>query len=128
MTKYLKHWDKLTVRNGVLYRISRDLKTKAKRFQYIVPDSLRTEVLHGVHDRAGRQAQFRSLSLTRQRFFWLNLDRDVRDYVRRCQRCIVSKTIEPEGRSPLESIKSTRPLELVCIDFLVSRRFQKQIH
>ncbi|KAM7370275.1 hypothetical protein PAMP_011541 [Pampus punctatissimus] len=117
VTKYLKHWDRLTVSNGVLYRISRDQKTKAKRFQYVVPDSLKTEVLHGVHDAVGHQAQFRSLSLTRQRFFWLNLDRDVRDYVRQCQRCIVSKTIEPEGRAPLETISSTRPLELVCIDF-----------
>lgn len=117
VTRYLKHWDKLTVSNGVLYRISRDQKTKAKRLQYVVPDSLKTEVLRGVHDGAGHQAQFRSLSLTRQRFFWPNLDRDVRDYVRHCQRCIVSKTVEPEGRAPLESITSTRPLELVCIDF-----------
>lgn len=117
VTKYLKHWDKLTVCNGVLYRTSRDQKTKAKRLQYVVPDSLKAEVLHGVHDGAGHQAQFRSLSLARQRFFWLHLDRDVRDYVRHCQRCIVSKTVEPEGRAPLESIISTRPLELVCIDF-----------
>ena len=117
VTRYLKHWDKLTVSNGVLYRISRDLKTKAKRFQYVVPDSLKSEVLRGVHDGAGHQGQFRCLSLTRQRFFWTALDRDVRDYVRHCQRCVVSKTVEPEGRAPLESITSTRPLELVCIDF-----------
>lgn len=117
VTRYLKHWDRLTVKDGVLYRTSRDQKTKAKRFQYIVPDSLKTEVLQGIHDRAGHQAQSRSLSLARQRFFWPNLDRDVRDYVRHCQRCIVSKTVEPEGRAPLESIMTTRPLELVCIDF-----------
>ena len=117
VTRYLKHWDRLSVSNGVLYRVSKDHKTKAKRFQYIVPDSLKSVVLQGVHDRAGHQAQFRTLSLTRQRFFWTNLDRDVRDYVRHCQRCIVSKTVEPEGRAPLESITSTRPLELVCIDF-----------
>lgn len=72
VTKYLKHWDRLTVSNGVLYRISRDQKTKAKRFQYVVPNSLKAEVLQGVHDRAGHQAQYRSLSLTRQRFFWPN--------------------------------------------------------
>lgn len=117
VTKYLKHWDKLTVSNGVLYRISRDLKTKAKCFQFVVPDSLKTEVLQGVHDGAGHQAQSRSLSMTRQRFFWLHLDRDVRDYVRHCQRCIVSTTVEPEGRAPLGTVTSTRPLELVCIDF-----------
>ena len=115
--RYLKHWDKLTVRDGVLYRVSRDQKTKARRLQYVVPDSLRSKVLQGVHDLAGHQAQSRSLSLARQRFFWLNLDRDVRDHVRHCQRCIVSKTVEPEGRAPLENITSTRPLELVCIDF-----------
>lgn len=117
VTRYLKHWDRLTVSNGVLYRVSKDQKTKAKRFQYVVPDSLKPDVLQGIHDGAGHQAQSRSLSLARQRFFWPNLDRDVRDYVRHCQRCIVSKTVEPEGRAPLESIMSTRPLELVCIDF-----------
>lgn len=115
--KCLKHWEKLTVSNGVLYRVSKDLKTKSKRHQYVVPDSLKTEVLHGVHDEAGHQAQSRTLSLARQRFFWLSLDRDVRDYVRKCQRCVVSKTADPEGRAPLESIVTSRPLELVCIDF-----------
>lgn len=115
--KYLKHWDKLSVVNGVLYRVTKDLKTKSKRHQYVVPESLKHEVLRGVHDEAGHQAQSRSLSLTRQRFFWLTLDSDVREYVRKCQRCIVSKTFDPEGRAPLESIVTTRPLELVCIDF-----------
>lgn len=117
VTRYLKHWEKFTVSNGVLYRVSRDQITRARRFQYVVPESLKVEVLKGVHDDAGHQGQFRSLSLTRQRFFWLNLDRDVRDYVRCCQRCVVSKTVEPEGRAPLESITSSRPLQLVCIDF-----------
>lgn len=117
VTRYLKHWDKLTVSNGVLYRVSKDPKTRAKRSQYVVPDSLKGEALKGVHDEAGHQAQSRTLSLVRERFFWTNIDRDVRDYVRHCQRCIVSKTAEPEGRAPLESITTTRPLELVCIDF-----------
>ena len=98
VSRYIKHWDRLTLLGGVLYRLSRDQKTKAKRFQYVVPDSLKTEVLRGVHDKAGHQAQSRTLSLTRQRFFWPNLDRDVKDYVRHCQRCVVSKTVEPEGR------------------------------
>lgn len=115
--RYLKHWEKLVMSNGILYRVSRDQVSKSKRFQYVVPESVKIEVLKGTHDHAGHQGQFRSLGLTRQRFFWLNLDRDVRDYVRHCQRCIVSKTVEPDGRAPLESIKSTRPLQLVCIDF-----------
>ena len=48
---------------------------------------------------------------------FFGLDGDVRDYVRSCKRCIVSKIVEPVDRAPLESIMSTRPLQLVCIDF-----------
>lgn len=47
----------------------------------------------------------------------MKLGRDVRDHVRECQHCIVSKIIEPEGRAPLVSVSSSRPLELVCINF-----------
>lgn len=115
--RYIKHWEKLFLSNGILYRRSRDQVTKFKRHQYVVPDSLKAVVLRGVHEDAGHQGQSRSLGLARQRFFWLNLDRDVRDHVRNCQRCIVSKTAEPVDRAPLETITSTRPLQLVCIDF-----------
>ena len=115
--RYLKHWEKLTTSNGILYRVSKDQVSKKKRYQFVVPDSLKSEVLKGVHDSTGHQGQFRSLSLARQRFFWPHIDRDVKDYVRKCSRCVISKTPDPEGRAPLESIKTSAPLEIVCIDF-----------
>uniref|UniRef100_A0A8C1XJY0 Gypsy retrotransposon integrase-like protein 1 n=1 Tax=Cyprinus carpio TaxID=7962 RepID=A0A8C1XJY0_CYPCA len=115
--RYLKHWEKLIVRNGVLYRVSHNQSSRTKYFQYIVPDSLVDVILRSVHDDSGHQGQFRSVSLAKQRFFWLNMEHRVRDYVRHCQRCIISKCPDPSSRAPLENIKSTRPLELVCIDF-----------
>lgn len=33
-----------------------------------------------------------------------------------CQRCVFAKTPEPAARAPLESIKSSAQMELVCID------------
>lgn len=45
------------------------------------------------------------------------VEKDVRDYVQRCQGCVVSKAPEPEAGAPLESVKTSKPLELVCIDF-----------
>ncbi|KAI4875043.1 hypothetical protein NFI96_001343 [Prochilodus magdalenae] len=117
VVRYLKHWEKFVVKNGILYRVSHDPASKSKRFQFLVPESLIPEVLKGVHDHAGHQGQYRSLGLARQRFFWLNLDRDVREHVRLCRRCIVSKTAEPEGRAPLENITTSRPDLLICIDF-----------
>ncbi|XP_051749009.1 uncharacterized protein LOC127512276 [Ctenopharyngodon idella] len=115
--RYLKHWEKLIVRNGVLYRVSHNQSLRTKRFQYVVPDSMVDVILRSVHDDSGHQGQFRTVSLAKQRFFWLSMEHRVRDYVRHCQRCIISKSPDPSGRAPLENIQSTRPLELVCIDF-----------
>lgn len=39
------------------------------------------------------------------------------DHVKKCPRCVLSKVPEPAVRTTLESIKTTAPLELVCIEF-----------
>lgn len=113
----LKHWDKLKVQDGILYRETRDPMSKNKRQQLVLPAGLRVKALEGVHDLAGHQGQARTLHLARQRFLWPNMVRDVKSYVRCCARCVLAKTPEPSARAPLESIKTTSPMELVCLDF-----------
>ena len=97
--------------------MSKDLAT-GKRFQYVAPQSLRSDVLRGCHEDAGHQGQLRTMHLVKQRFYWANMERDV---AHPCevlhQVCVMSKTPEPDGRAPLENVKTTAPLELVCIDF-----------
>ena len=101
----------------MLYRSSKDVVTKRKTYQYVVPPALKEKVLKGVRDEAGHQGQRWTPYLTRQRFYWLGMERDVKEYVRCCHHCVFSKSPEPEARAPLESVKTSRPLELVCIDF-----------
>lgn len=43
------------------------------------------------------------------------MERDVQSHVKCCVR--VGKTPEPEGLAPLKGIKTTAPLQLVCIHF-----------
>ncbi|XP_056243780.1 uncharacterized protein LOC130176621 [Seriola aureovittata] len=45
------------------------------------------------------------------------MERDIKDYVKCCRRCVLAKTPEPAARAPLESIHTSAPMELVCIDF-----------
>lgn len=101
----------------ILYKVCKDPPTGKKHCQYVIPSCLVKNGLQGVHDEAGHQGKSRTLYLTRQRFFWVRMEQDVRDYVKCCKWCVVSKTPEPEGRAPLESIKTTGPLKLACIDF-----------
>lgn len=118
-TKLLRDWDKLTVRDGVLYCVARNPVTKKKTFLYIVPSSLQARVMEGVHEgwSPGKTANCIKLYLARQRFHWLGLSKDGAECVRCCRQCVVSKSPEPEARAPLVNIRTSEPLELVCIDF-----------
>ncbi|KAL1268820.1 hypothetical protein QQF64_034183 [Cirrhinus molitorella] len=91
--------------------------SKQKRYQYVLPQSLKAEALSGIHNLAGHQGQTRTLHLARQRFYWPKMEQDIKSYVKCCQRCILAKSPEPSARAPLESIRTSAPMELVCLDF-----------
>ncbi len=115
--RILRQWGKLALRLGILYRISKNPVSKKKTYQFVVPTALRSTVLKGVHDNAGHQGQHRTLWLARQRFFWESMEEDIKKYVNECERCVLSKRPEPEARAPLVSIRTSAPLEMVCLDF-----------
>ena len=58
----LKHWKKLVVSNGILYRVLRDQSTRSKRHQYVVPESLKAAILSCFHDDAHQGQVFLALS------------------------------------------------------------------
>lgn len=121
-----RQWDKLNIQDGILFRIIRDPSSKQKRRQLALPSSLKGQVLHGVHDLAGHQGQARTVHLASQRFFWPGMERNVCGYIRHCQRCILAKTPEPSARAPLESIRTSMPMELVCLDFWTAEDAKKR--
>lgn len=83
----------------------------------MLPQSLRAKALSGIHDLAGHQGQGRMLHLARQRFSWPKMEQNIKPYVKCCQRCILTKSPEPSSRALLESIRTSAPIELVCLHF-----------
>ncbi len=79
-----------------------------------------------MHDLAGHQGQARTIHLARQWFFWSGMGKDVCEYIKCCQRCILAKVPEPSARAPLESIKTSMPMELVCLDFWTAEDGKKR--
>ncbi|KAJ0001787.1 hypothetical protein NQD34_001583 [Periophthalmus magnuspinnatus] len=88
-----------------------------KDINWSLPESLKEKALYAIHDIAGHQGQARTMHLARQRFFWPKMEIDIKEYVKCCQRCILAKTPDPSARAPLESIRTSAPMELVCLDF-----------
>lgn len=60
VSKLLRHWKKLRVQNGILYRVRKDNRLNKKLTQFIVPDGLTHQILLGLHDNAGHQGRART--------------------------------------------------------------------
>lgn len=86
-------------------------------FQMVLPKELRPLVLKSLHDDMGHLGIDRTLDLVRSRFFWPRMARDIEAKINTCDRGVRRKAL-PERAAPLVNIKTTRPLELICMDYL----------
>ena len=112
---YMREWQRLEIKAGVLKRcVQRNGKQK---YLLLLPEVHRAEALKGLHDDMGHLGRERTLELLRDRFYWPQMAADVDRWIVGCKRCICRKA--PEKRSAgLITIRTTQPLELVCMDFL----------
>ena len=112
----LRQWDRLSLIDGVLYRKS-VTNDKSDILQLVLPKSHRAKALEGLHDDVGHLGYERTLDLIRSRFYWPKMAADVEWKCQTCQRCVRRKR-RAQRSAPLVSIKTSTPMELVCIDFL----------
>ena len=66
----------------------------------------------------GHLGRSKTFSLAQERFFWSGLQRDVDEKVKNCRRCICAKTPYIPDRAPLVNIVTSRPMEVVFMDFV----------
>lgn len=78
---------------------------------------LRAFALHSLYDDMGHMGVERVLDLVRARYFWPKMAASFEKKIRTCDRCVRRKAL-PGRAAPLVNILTSRPLELVCMDFL----------
>uniref|UniRef100_A0A3B3I0W1 Gypsy retrotransposon integrase-like protein 1 n=1 Tax=Oryzias latipes TaxID=8090 RepID=A0A3B3I0W1_ORYLA len=86
-------------------------------YQLVLPEEFRAVVLYHLHDKMGHLGIERTLDLVRSRFYWPRMTAAVVNKIKTCERCVKHKSLM-ERAAPLVNIKTTHPLELVCMDFL----------
>lgn len=111
----LREWDRLQLKDELLYRTR--LCDGQTVFQFVLPYAIRPQVLQELHDDMGHLGIERTLDLVRSRFYWPKMSLEVERKVKTCGRCIRRKS-QPSKGAPLVNICTTRPMELVCMDFL----------
>ena len=114
----LRQWDRIDVDNGIFYRIVNDpLQGQLK--QLVLPAVLKDKVLLSCHDKLGHQGIERTFSNIRSRCYWPGMFNYIKDYCKKCERCVVSKLPQPAIRPAMGHLIANRPLQILAIDFTV---------
>lgn len=109
----MRQWAKLYVNeDGILFRKAGDKQ------QLILPKEHRQTVFHELHRKMGNLWVERTLNLIQDRFYWACMYSDIEHFVTQMCECLKAKRSHKETRAPMTTIVTTRPGELVRIDFL----------
>lgn len=111
----LRELNRLELQEDILYRRRQDREQVS--FQLVLPEELRSVVVTSLHDDMGHMGIERTLDLVRSRFFWPRMAADIETKIKTCNRCVRRKAL-PERSAPLVNIMTSRPLELLCMDYL----------
>lgn len=102
---------------GYLYYID----NKGRR-RLIVPKENQQQILEAYHDTpfGGHQGIDRTSDLIKERYYWKNMDKDIEEYVRTCQKCNERKTsVTDRAPVPMQiTTPLTRPFQKVALDIV----------
>lgn len=115
---YWKEWNQLFVEEGVLKRKWLLPNSRLWYVQTIVPRGMRERLLKESHDNVtgGHLGVKKTLSKLRQRFYWVNMRRDVQEWCRVCSVCNSKKGPAKRGRAPIQVYQVGAPMERVAVD------------
>uniref|UniRef100_A0A3Q3B7K1 Gypsy retrotransposon integrase-like protein 1 n=1 Tax=Kryptolebias marmoratus TaxID=37003 RepID=A0A3Q3B7K1_KRYMA len=114
---------KFIVQDRLLYFI--DPKTQCglhplKQIKLFAPTALRSYLLKYYHDHptAGHLGVAKTLARLRLRFFWPNMNSDVKKYVVSCRSCQVTKPTQRKPAGLMVPIQPQRPWEYTGVDYI----------
>ncbi|GBN56996.1 Transposon Ty3-I Gag-Pol polyprotein [Araneus ventricosus] len=117
--RYWALWDSLNLKDGVLYREweSDDISSC---WQLNLPKSRIQEVLRETHDSAsgGHFGVMKTLSKTRERFYWDRLPSDIEKWCRECHACGAQKGPKTRNKGRLQRYNMGAPFETMSLDIL----------
>ena len=112
---YVKAKEQLLIKNGLLYRKTRQRQADEIVFQFVVPQRHRGTTLDSCHREAAHQGQRRSAALMQERFWWPGMTRDLRNHIKKCSHCRKYEAAPPVA--PMKPLACSGPGELLHVDF-----------
>ena len=112
---YVKVKEQLLIKNGLLYRKTRQGQVDEIVFQFVVPQRHWSAALNGCHREAAHQDQLHSTALMQEHFWWPGMTRDLRNHIKKCGHCRKYEAAPPVV--PMKPLTCSGPGELLHVDF-----------
>ncbi|MCI4388617.1 hypothetical protein PGIGA_G00087940 [Pangasianodon gigas] len=117
LKKLAKEFDRLKLRQGVLFRRILDPRDGEEIWQMVVPEPLQREVYEGQHEHGGHFGERSTLTRMRRSYYWPTMSADVPCWIRQCKRCTLAKDVFPRLRAPMTCSNVSAPLEVLAMDY-----------
>ena len=113
-------WDKLEVKDGLLFKTGYNPKTRRANWQLLVPSAKRKEVFTHLHEHntGGHLGVQRTLEKIKLGFYWPTMRRTIEDLCKKCDKCAARKPPLRKSRAPLQQYLVGEPLERIAVDIL----------
>ena len=108
------------MKDGLVFRLWETPAGDATVPQLLLPQKFRQEVLHQLHNTvtSGHVGASKTLGKVRERFYWVDCQRDVQDWCRSCDTCASRKGPSKKIRAPMAQYNVGAPMERLAADIL----------
>ena len=115
-----QQWDLLRMQHGKLWRVFVAANGTIDNLQLVVPQSLRNKILYELHDGplGGHLGEDKMYSKLRERFYWPGSSKDVKNWCSTCSVCASRKSVTPNNRAALNTIRAGYPMQVIAVDIL----------
>ena len=117
LQNYLKMRKNLCIVETLLHRRVQLKNHLVEVNQFVLPAPYRKHVVLACHDEMGHLGMDRTLLLLQDRVYWPGMSKDVREHIRKWDRCERFK--DKPDKEEIEQTEAQYPLEMVHVDFLM---------
>ena len=117
---YWGQWERLCLRDGVLYRKWFEKGRNRVIWQLVIPDTGKDDIIKGVHDDpgGGHLGIKKTLGKLRSRVYWVGLKADVLGWCKRCELCQARQNPHRKYMSKMKQYIVGGTMERVAMDIL----------
>ena len=106
--------------NEIILKDECYVKEVDSQYFIVVPKSMRKSVFDNLHNNYGHPGIRKTTARIRDRYFWPNMTKDIKELCKQCHMCAINKNNNPPNSAPLLPMETSNlePFQRVAMDIL----------